>query len=238
MSMLRLRRSLPTAVRGIRLGVETARSALVDPYRPRAFARSLRSIQRVAPRELPDAGMLEVARSAWGNRKWSAESDYLVEVAQRAQAADGPIVECGSGLTTFLLALYAPPGVSVWALESNRYFYEQVRRVLAREGLANVSLVYSPLQDYGDYEWYGVPTELPNKIGVVVCDGPPGSGKGGRYGAMPILAQRLSESFVFLLDDVGSESAAVARWESEFGTATERRPGERSQYAVVRPAGH
>lgn len=45
------------------------------------------------------------------------DSKRLLAVAAYARTALGPTIECGSGLTTLVLGLYAPDGT--WTLEYN-----------------------------------------------------------------------------------------------------------------------
>jgi hypothetical protein len=76
----------------------------------------------------------------------------------------------------------------------------------------------SPLRDYGDFSWYDPPSQnLPDQFRLVVCDGPPGQTKGGRYGLLPVFGPRLREGTVIVLDDADrpAEVELVNRWKSE-----------------------
>jgi hypothetical protein len=58
---------------------------------------------------------------------------------------------------------------------------------------------------------------------MVICDGPPGGTKGGRYGLIPIMSERLATGCTILLDDVvrESERAIANRWQAETGATSE-----------------
>src|SRR5207237_8682566 len=72
------------------------------------FARALRRFQN-DPRGSLASGTKVIADLVygWANKSWSASEDYLVSCSQHAMACHGPILECGSGLTTILVGLIA-----------------------------------------------------------------------------------------------------------------------------------
>ena len=75
------------------------------------------------------------------------------------------------------------------------------------------------LKDYGSYQWYDVDHDaLPHGIKLCICDGPPGSTRGGRYGLMPQIGHRLAPGCVVLLDDTcrAEELDIARRWANEF----------------------
>jgi hypothetical protein len=157
----------------------------------------------------------------WGNESWSAQDEYLANCLDHALAAHGPILECGSGLSTILVGAIAKKrGQHHWALEHTPAWATKVQRYLSRYKLDSVVLCVKPLKDYGDFCWYDAPLEsMPGDFALVVCDGPPGHTKGGRYGLVPIMRERLKPGCVILLDDAGREQelAIARRWETELG---------------------
>lgn len=83
--------------------------------------------------------------------------------------------------------------------------------------LARLYQSSSPLKDYGDFCWYDAPLEsMPDSFSLVICDGPPGATKGGRYGLVPFMRDRLRSGCVILLDDAEREEerTIAARWQS------------------------
>ena len=121
----------------------------------------------------------------------------------------------------------------VWTLEHHEHWSKHVSAVLESLDLKRVNVCHAPLKNYGDYEWYDVPSELPSDFGMVVCDGPPGSIKGGRYGLFPVMGAHLDPECRILLDDTHrkNEQELIRRWEGErrlgshpigiFGSCTE-----------------
>jgi hypothetical protein len=159
----------------------------------------------------------------WGNEGWCAPPEYLAGCVGRALTSRGPVLECGSGLSTVLLGAIAKrQGQSHWVLEHKPEWATEVQSYLDRYNLESVVLCSRPLKDYGEFCWYDAPLEsMPESFSLVVCDGPPGPTKGGRYGLAPIMGQRLNPGCIILLDDAGREGEiAVARcWEAELGAS-------------------
>jgi hypothetical protein len=157
----------------------------------------------------------------WGNSFWAARDEYVLACARQAWDCDGPILECGSGLTTLVLgAIAQKTGQTVWTLEHNADWAQRVRRYLRRYRIRSVRVMTHPLRDYGPYCWYDPPVEeLPATFGMVVCDGPPYDTRGGRYGLLPVMGDRLPAGTTILLDDAGRrpERTIAARWAAELG---------------------
>jgi hypothetical protein len=170
----------------------------------------------------------------WDDRRWSVGVEYLDAVAAAAVQQEGPILECGSGLTTLLLAAVAQhTGSPVWTLEHDAGCFRRVELRLRRLRLdANVR--HAPLRNYGDFDWYGVePSALPI-FSLVVCDGPPKRTRGGRFGLMPVLGDRLAAGCLILLDDAArpEEREVLGRWASDRALRSEVRGTERPYAAI------
>lgn len=171
----------------------------------------------------------------WGNEGWSADCGYLEAVCRWASQVRGPILECGSGLTTLLLGIVAPGRVT--SLEHTPEWRDRVRQA-AMERSIHVNIVDAPLVDYGDFHWYSLPKSLPGALELIICDGPPSDTVGGRYGLLPIGENLLASNAVILMDDVerAHEQVIIARWKDKFGVQSEEHQTEAGAYAVVRRA--
>lgn len=187
-----------------------------------------KAVQRLVNRRvggrLPMLGLTD-AVYGWGNEGWSADEDYLARLMYEAEATGGSIVECGSGLSTLLLATVAEhTGVQVHSLEHNPDWRQRVVDALAAHGLTRSVVHHAPLKNYGEFDWYTVPASLPNDVSLVVCDGPPADTLGGRYGVLPALRSHFAQTCTILLDDAirAPEIEILSRWELEFGAVSER----------------
>jgi len=180
------------------------------------LARAVGAIARLPAGVAPSRDMLAELRHGWNNDIWSADFGYLEDVADRAAAASGPILECGSGVTTLLLsALAAKRGVEVWALEHSPDWYLYIYAALAQLELPPVHVCFCPLRNYGEFSWYTLPrSTLPRDFELVLCDGPPGDTPGGRFGLWPILGSHLAPGAAIVLDDTNRkhEQAILGRW--------------------------
>ena len=189
------------------------KEALRSRLRLRRLARELGAL---APGRRPDEAQLDALSEAWGRDGYSAADVCLRAVADYAAATEGPVLECGSGLSTLVMgALAGRRGVKVYSLEHHPKYHAHVARLIERLRLTNVHLILAPLRSYGDFQWYDVRAEeLPDDFRLVVCDGPPSQTAGGRYGLVPVLGRKFAAGAVLLLDDVDrpEERQILGRW--------------------------
>jgi hypothetical protein len=213
------------------------KSALKTALQRFRIRRGVRAIARLGDGELPSRAVLQSLSLGWGNDGYAANLDYLEEVAKNAATTEGPILECGSGLTTLLLGMLAGRrGVAIRSLEHSAEWQQRISTVLTQNRIANVEVLNSPLRDYGDYCWYDPPLgELPENFRLVVCDGPPGMTKGGRYGLLPIFGARLPEGAIIILDDAGrpGEVELVNRWQRELDLAVKVSNNRAGDFATL-----
>lgn len=132
------------------------------------------------------------------------------------------IVECGSGVSTIVLArLLRQLGrpATLVALEHDAQWAELVSELLAREHLDDVArVVTAPLE--GEPPWYApaAVASLPGPVDLLVVDGPPAyaAGEGERRApALSAFDERLTSGAAVFLDDVQrpGEQAVLAAWE-------------------------
>lgn len=199
-----IRRYVPLAAK------KRARSALLPLREKHAF----RQLRRGAS-DPPTTAVLEELIAVWGNPGYRADIGYLSYVAVACAEANGPVLECGTGLTTILAATYSRHGV--WSLEQHAPSAQRIRDLLCRHGLT-AHVLDAPLVDHGDHEWYETSLDLCDGFAVVICDGPPGDSKGGRYGLIPAARHLFRPDVTILLDDAArpGERAVLDRWASEW----------------------
>lgn len=121
-------------------------------------------------------------RNGWDNH-WAAEPELLKDLWDKA---DGRVLECGSGLTTLVLAI---KGVDSLVLEHDPAFASHTRKMLALFGLkANIEVC--PLVD-GWFDFEG------GEFDAVIVDGPPRA-----LGNRDEVYKRVKAP-VWFIDDVG-----------------------------------
>ncbi len=208
-TMSKLKRIVPRPVK----------HAIKEAIRERRFRRALQNITKLSDGELPSRDLLIELQMGWGNEGYAAKYDYLEEVIKRAYLSKGPILECGSGLTSILLGLLVGRrGVEIWSLEHISEWHARVGMLLEQHRVHGVHLCLAPLREYGDFSWYDPPLDaLPKNFSLVVCDGPPGNTPGGRYGLLPLLCSYLQAGALVLLDDAErpGETETLNRWMAE-----------------------
>jgi predicted O-methyltransferase YrrM len=134
------------------------------------------------------------------------------------------IVECGSGVSTVVLARLLrqrASGATIVALEHDAHWAALVTDMLRRESLLNLArVVQAPLAD--DPPWYGrgAMAEMPDDVDLLVVDGPPAQAPGHGTRRAPALAAfepRLTETATVILDDANrpGEQQVLTGWESE-----------------------
>ncbi|HEX3248836.1 MAG TPA: hypothetical protein VHS05_05365 [Pyrinomonadaceae bacterium] len=204
----------------------------------RQLRRAIEKIRRLPKDVVPSRELLSELMAGWGNEGYAANLDYLEEVAKRAVSAAGPVLECGSGATTILLGvLCAKREIEVWSLEHSPEWRARIVELLERSGISGSGVCSAPLVEYGEFDWYDPPlAKLPKNFALVICDGPPGSTKGGRYGLLPVMNDRLESGSYVLVDDAGrpAEAEMIARWEREFQFETETFNAQGGKFAVMR----
>jgi hypothetical protein len=170
-------------------------------------------------------GVLHGLIYGWGNESWSAMDEYLAACIQSALVTKGPILECGSGLSSLVVGAIAKRrGIGHWALEHSPEWAAKVQRHLDRYRIDSANVCVAPLKNYGEFDWYDPPIgSLPESFGLVICDGPPYWNKGGRFGLVPVLRSKLNPPCVILLDDATREQerTIAKRWAAELGASNQ-----------------
>jgi hypothetical protein len=165
----------------------------------------------------------------------------LAGLVAEVRAGRREVVECGSGVSTLVLARsLVECGGRLHALEHDAGWAEEVRSQLEREGLDSAAqLVDAPLRPHplslDGTGWYDEAAlfELPaSGVSLLLVDGPPAGEPGlgrSRYPALPVLGPRLAPSAIVVLDDFErpGEADVLTAWEGESEFRFDRRPDER-----------
>lgn len=200
--------------------METKKSTLSE-IREKLLDRVVGKISSQYPNTLPGKWDLWTLQATWGNLGFMASLNYLKRIRDAAQTIDGPILECGSGLTTLLMGILTKNRKTpIFALEHHEGWQQRMETVVKHYDLNHVTIIKAPLKNFGEYEWYEFDKSiLPENIALVVCDGPPGNIKGSRYGLIPEMNSFLSQDCTILLDDAGrkNEKQVMESWKSRHG---------------------
>ena len=146
-------------------------------------------------------------------RRWAVSPDallYLLRTAIQHQARS--IVECGSGVSTIILAKYAKENGEghVFSLDHDEVYAEKTRQMLRLHSLDSfATVITAPLAettvDNKTYTWYSVHAlaALPTEIDMIFVDGPPApEGSFNRYPALQMLESRMHAECRIVMDDI------------------------------------
>lgn len=159
-------------------------------------------------------GMMVEIVETWGNPMFALAVEPLVFAVDLARNVKGPILECGSGLST--LAMAAATDQEVWALEHDPIWAESTRQKAIHHGLSNVHIVDAPLKVTDGVSWYE--TEgLPESFAMALLDGPPRKNQGGRRGFESMIPM-LRPGGHIIADDADDMFLPMLReWEERHG---------------------
>ena len=217
----------------------TIRRYLRQRHREYIFERAVRRFATdPAAAMQSSSSVLDDLIYGWGNEGWSGQREYLEGCIEYALRARGPFLECGSGLTTIVAGLVAlKSGYVMWTLEHDFEWGTLVRRHLDYYGIASVRLSIKPLKNVGECDWYDPPfATMPEEFVMVICDGPPSTTRGGRYGLVPVMKDRLASNCVILLDDAvrGGEQTVAKLWAAEMSSDCEIRGTIQPYFVLTR----
>jgi hypothetical protein len=194
--------------------------AAAHAYRYKMLRDRVRRLARILRADAaPPPWLLESLVTCWADSS-SVDSVFLGSMLRWYRETSGPVLECGSGLTTIVLVTAASTtGRPSLSLEHDARYEGRLPAALPKGIRPWLDCRVVPLVSYGEFDWYDVETvPLPETIGLVVCDAPPGPTRGGRCGLAPILKDRLAPGCVVLIDDTNraAEREIVGRWCTEF----------------------
>ncbi|MEO0393151.1 MAG: class I SAM-dependent methyltransferase [Pseudomonadota bacterium] len=164
-------------------------------------------------------------------RGWAASPDFLMLIARLVAELDPTqVVECGSGVTSVVLSklLSTKPGARLLSFDHDAAFAQKTAALLQERDLpgalamtiASAPLVPHQIQGQS-FNWYATDgVDIPDQIELLVVDGPIVTGDNllARYPALPLLADRLTDRAVVVLDDANrvGEQQTLQRWTQEF----------------------
>lgn len=163
---------------------------------------------------------------------WSLEPDIAAYwVAEVRRQKPDVILELGSGSSSVLIAyaLEANKKGKLIAVESSVEYYERTRALLQMHDLMDyVTVIHAPIValtgDLEGYNWYN-PRAIEHAVGgdmidMLIVDGPPGGlNRWARYPALPMVAEKITNTTTILLDDLDreDEKGIASEWSKKFG---------------------
>ena len=181
------------------------------------FYRSINELKKISRPEDLSTELIRKLANSWGNTGWSLSEQAIKDTVVTSFSVGGPILECGSGISTIILGVLHRNNseIDIWSLEHEYNWYSKVNTWLKRLKLNNVNLIKTSLVQSDNYDWYDISDLfLPGDFKLIICDGPPGSTRGGRSGAIPEMKEYLNAEFTIFLDDTCrlTESRLINKW--------------------------
>lgn len=145
---------------------------------------------------------------------------YLRHLAMKAATTEGNVLECGSGISSLLLAITAGRRqLQVHSFEHNREQHQLLSGLVERYRLHNITVHHTPIISYGGFDWYDFPENLLcDNFQLVICDGPARHlTDSGRYGLFPCMRERLDPNCRVIMDDAHRkiDRRVIRRWRHE-----------------------
>ncbi len=165
---------------------------------------------------IPSKKLIKKLVYAWGNQGFSAQIDYMHTCIDKTLESEGLIFECGSGLSTILLGIIAKKqNRKMISFEHIDFWAQRIQNELDKNHITNNIIYTRGLKDYGDFAWYDIDDFKCEKIGLCICDAPPGNTKGGRRGFLYLFKDYLFPNSIILVDDTirEDERKMIQEWE-------------------------
>lgn len=144
---------------------------------------------------------------AWDN-PWTPDADMLSAINMIARDGTGPILECGSGLSTLILGASGRP---VMSLEHDPAWHKSISQYLEMCDLSNAVVHRAPIKD----KWYDIAFKsLLDAYSMVLVDGPP-RGVGDR--SLVVENIQVTDDCIFIVDDIGTDLDVCEKITEKFG---------------------
>ena len=163
---------------------------------------------------------LVVLKKAYGNARYISTEEILLTLIALSRSVSGNILECGSGLSTIVMAA-ANPENTVYALEQDAIYGVWAQSLLDCYGIKNAKILLTVATD----GWYTVPEGLPD-FDMVYCDGP----RGERGKMFERISGKIKKNAFMVFDDFGHRTFEkdLEKWGTNW-----RILGEFRKFAIV-----
>lgn len=138
--------------------------------------------------------------NVWGN-SWAMSPEGLYACSLLARKARGPILDCGSGLSSLVLA--ASTDQPVHSMEQSPDWSARIERLAREHCLDNLHVHHESLIEYGTCGvWYANPPR--EKYALAICDGPSGDDKRG--GLFDVMRDEIAGAPI-IVDDIARKAS-------------------------------
>ena len=234
---------------------EATEKVLKQVHRTRGQVQSIRRERSHDRRYLPRLAQASLALSRELDGKialpqgttWTAGSDLLLYLYRLARAlAPTHVLECGSGVSSAVMALALPEGSHATTLENDPEFAAKSRLWADDLSVADkVTVVDAPLRDVeidGEvFPWYSLEGLGDfSDVELLIVDGPWGGlRERARQPALPMLRERLTSDVVVVIDDADrdDEAAIIESWQQLLPDHLLHRIDHQKGTAVLAPGG-
>jgi hypothetical protein len=138
----------------------------------------------------------------WGDNLPASRVPYIrTSIAEAARAA-GPILQCGSSLSSILIGALCHQAQArakhLWILEHDPHWGGVIRSWLEQYEISKAHVISAPAEQFDGFVWYVLDTSrLPDNFDLVLCDGSAALPSSAR-GVMERISDRLDHRCVIL----------------------------------------
>lgn len=194
------------------------RKFLLQLHQQYFWKRAIKTYQeQINNGKIPDTTLLRQLVYGWGNQGFSAQINYMETCIANTMNSEGLIFECGSGLSTILIGCIAKKqGRKMVSFEHFDFWGQKVQKELLKNNLNYNQIYIRSLKDYGNFDWYDTTNFSCEKIGLCICDAPPGNTRGGRRGFVYLFKDHFLPHAKILVDDTirEDEQLMIKEWQT------------------------
>ena len=139
-----------------------------------AMDAHLRDAFEALPNGLSEDQLTDLWR-LWGDNLPASRVPYIRTCIVEAARCPGPILQCGSGLSSILIGILchqaSAPTKHLWILEHDPHWGSVVRSWLEQYEISKAHVISAPVDQFDGFVWYVLDAKrLPANFALVLCD--------------------------------------------------------------------
>ncbi|MDH3640633.1 MAG: hypothetical protein OES38_00945 [Gammaproteobacteria bacterium] len=136
--------------------------------------RQLRGMFDSLPDGLSEDQIIELWQT-WGDDVSPSRVPYIRTSIVEAARASGPILQCGSGLSSLLIGILChqaeAPGKNLWILEHDPHWGSVIRSWLAQYEITKAHVISAPAEQFDGFVSYVMDTSrMPGNFSLALCE--------------------------------------------------------------------